>query len=100
MTFGEHGVRRRLTAPAVGVVHDIVMEQRKGVHEFERGAGVEEVGVDVEVAVAPVAGRPAAAVVELVLESGLGGSPALSVGVALDPHPAAKTIASDDPLEV
>ena len=58
---GEHGVRRRRAAPAGGVVHHVVVEQGEGVHQLERGAGVDHDAIVGRVAAgadeAPVAER-------------------------------------------
>ena len=45
-------MRRALAAPAVGVVHDVVVEQCEGVHQFESRSGVDDDRI-VRVAAAP-----------------------------------------------
>ena len=53
-------MRRALAAPALGVVHHVVVEQREGVHQLERGAGVGDdriVGVAAAADERPVAER-------------------------------------------
>ena len=55
-----HGVRGRDAAAAGGVVHDVVVEQREGVHQLERRAGVDDAlvaGVASRTDEAPVAER-------------------------------------------
>jgi len=37
MRLGKHRVRRRRSATAPGIVHDVVVEQGEGVHQLQRG---------------------------------------------------------------